>query len=183
MVSNFKKTKIKRALWIAACLVVLSFASGCGSNQNAAGTEVSQAYQQNGGSNGGTQNGESEGGHSGAEADGSTGLSEPDNAKADPADSGQSVQDSPAVENPGTADSADAGIKQGEGSYVGQVDTHSVEIETDNGAVVFQIDDKITEQLAGIAENAPISYEYIEKEVDAGSEKVKQLWLTKIEAK
>lgn len=72
-------------------------------------------------------------------------------------------------------------MHDGTGTYTGQQDTHTVEIETANGPMSFQIDDNTALSLEGLNPNDKVTFQYKEKEfqTDDGSEK--QLWLTKIE--
>ena len=83
--------------------------------------------------------------------------------------------------NGSTADNNASGtILEGTGTYTGQIDSRSVEIETDEGPQAFQIDDRLAEVLAGLESGAKVVYEYTEKEIDNGGEKVRQLWLVDI---
>lgn len=71
-------------------------------------------------------------------------------------------------------------VKRGEGTFIGLMDSHSIEIETEAGAMPLQI----TEELASTVENLPsdakVAFEYTEKTIE-GETELKQYWLVKIE--
>lgn len=69
--------------------------------------------------------------------------------------------------------------KQGTGTYVGQIDNHSVEIETEDGPTAFRLGDHMNEAIAGLQGNEEVAFEYFEEPVE-GDEGLKQFILTKI---
>lgn len=71
----------------------------------------------------------------------------------------------------------------GEGRFVGIMDTHSVEIETADGPTAFQYEDAMTGTIEAIAEDAQVSFTYVEMTQQAGGEQVTQRWLQTIEEK
>ncbi|MBW7476556.1 hypothetical protein K0T92_17705 [Paenibacillus oenotherae] len=74
---------------------------------------------------------------------------------------------------------------KGQGIYQGMADTHSVEITTEEGPTVFQVDEDVAKQLEAIPEGkdgVAVAYEFREQEIDADGKIIKQLWLTRIKA-
>jgi len=72
--------------------------------------------------------------------------------------------------------------KQGTGTYVGQIDNHSVEIETEDGPTAFRLGDDMHDAIAGLQGNEEVAFEYFEQPVE-GDEGLKQRILTKITAR
>ncbi|UVI29571.1 hypothetical protein [Paenibacillus spongiae] len=70
--------------------------------------------------------------------------------------------------------------KQGTGIYKGQMDSHSIEIETADGPTPFQLADGMEAVLEKLTEEDPVTFEYVEKAIE-GDDTVKQLVLTKLE--
>ncbi|MFC4776822.1 hypothetical protein ACFO9Q_08515 [Paenibacillus sp. GCM10023252] len=68
----------------------------------------------------------------------------------------------------------------GEGKYTGQIDSHSVEIETDKGIVAYQIEEELQKDIDALGESAQVEFQYVEKEVQGDSGVIKQPWLTQI---
>ena len=80
-----------------------------------------------------------------------------------------------------STDQADLSVKQATGTFNGLADSHSAEITTADGTVVYQIEESIADQVSNLEEGAKIQFEYSEKAID-GDQKLTQLWLTKVEA-
>jgi hypothetical protein len=78
------------------------------------------------------------------------------------------------------SDGAAGEPKEGTGRYVGQIDQHSIEIETSDGPVAFRINAAIADKLDELQPNDPVEFEYYEQTVDAGEEAVTQLILTEL---
>ncbi|EFM11747.1 conserved hypothetical protein [Paenibacillus curdlanolyticus YK9] len=81
-------------------------------------------------------------------------------------------------QNAASTDQGDASVKQATGTFNGLADSHSAEITTADGTVVYQIEESITDQVSNLEEGAKIQFEYTEKALDGGQ----QLWLTKVAA-
>ncbi|WP_148931436.1 hypothetical protein [Paenibacillus methanolicus] len=76
------------------------------------------------------------------------------------------------------------GQLRGNGLYMGQIDSHSVEININGVPTVFQIDETIEEKLSKIddhADGTPVRFSYTRKEIEAGGEKYVERWLTGIQ--
>ncbi|MFD0717564.1 hypothetical protein [Paenibacillus sp. GCM10027626] len=71
-------------------------------------------------------------------------------------------------------------IKQGKGTYNGQQDSHSIEIQTADGPTPFQIEADLADVLDDLQLDEPVTFEYYEKAIE-GDDTVKQLILTKLE--
>jgi hypothetical protein len=81
-----------------------------------------------------------------------------------------------ATDNGGDTDSTPDMI-QGTGQYVGQIDTHSIEINGPEGPAAYQLADGMEAVLETLNEGDEISFEYYEQAVE-GDDTVKQLILT-----
>ncbi|CAM4452094.1 hypothetical protein [Paenibacillus tarimensis] len=77
-------------------------------------------------------------------------------------------------------DAGDENVIQGQGTYTGQPDNHSAEIMTEEGPMVFQIEEDIALVLEGIEPDSKVRYDYIEKQLDVNGDAVTQRWLTDI---
>lgn len=86
-----------------------------------------------------------------------------------------------ATPDTGSDNSGNSAVKTGTGTYTGQIDSHSIEIETDNGPQVFQITDEFTDTLNNLESDADVKFEYTEKILESAGEKVTQFWLTQID--
>ncbi|MFS0723439.1 hypothetical protein [Paenibacillus sp. 1P07SE] len=114
----------------------------------------------------------------------------PDNTPIDPA---PEVEPEPELtpEEPTNAETppaqegdvpAEAETMAGEGTFVGIMDTHSIEIETVDGPTAFQYEDAMTEAINALEPDSQVQFEYYEETQDVGGEQVTQLWLVTIEA-
>ncbi|MFF2481830.1 hypothetical protein [Paenibacillus sp. NPDC058071] len=92
----------------------------------------------------------------------SGGVTDPGNAKPD-AQTG--------------SDKGSSSAKSEEGTYGGQVDSHSIEVMTSNGPLVLQITDAQQSELDMVSPDAKIKFTYSEKTTDGQT----QLWLEKLE--
>jgi len=175
-----KPNKKKRTLWLISCTIALAVMAGCGS----------------GGNNDKPVNGGSANPPANTDTNNNGSVTDPDTAQPDPEPSepsepstnngtdGTEGTDGNAGNGGGTnTDPVQENVLKAEGEYVGEVDTHSVEINIKGTATVFQVDDEVSKQLADISDNSNVTIEYIEKETDAGGEKVKQYWLKSIKQK
>ena len=70
-------------------------------------------------------------------------------------------------------------IKQGTGTYVGQIDSNSIEIETADGPTAFRLDEGMDQVISKLQGDESVSYEYWERPIE-GEEELKQLILTKL---
>ncbi|GGD76658.1 hypothetical protein [Paenibacillus nasutitermitis] len=166
-----KPNKKKRTLWLISCAIALTVMAGCGSGDNN-DTPV------NGGSANPPANTDTN--NNGSVTDPDTAL--PDPEPSEPSDNNGTDAD-PGTEGNTPTDPVEDKILKAEGEYVGEIDTHSVEINIEGTATVFQVDNEVSKQLADISDDASVIFEYVEKETDAGGEKVKQLWLKSIKQK
>ncbi|REK63220.1 MAG: hypothetical protein C6P35_14745 [Cohnella sp.] len=60
------------------------------------------------------------------------------------------------------------------GEYIGLMDSHSIEIKTENGPTPFQIDAATAEKLSDWEQGTPVKFQYKEEKLDANGEQVKQ---------
>ncbi|MGG3282023.1 hypothetical protein [Paenibacillus solani] len=70
-------------------------------------------------------------------------------------------------------------IKQGTGTYVGQIDNNSVEIETADGPSAFRLGEGMDQVISKLQGNESVSYEYRVQPAQ-GEEELKQLVLIKL---
>lgn len=108
---------------------------------------------------------------------------EPDNTETD-------LDPDPAPEEPAETNTPPAGNgndtmeptpMMDEGRFVGIMDTHSIEIETNEGPTAFQYEESMTEAINAIEPDAQVQFEYVEETQDVEGEQVTQLWLVSIE--
>ncbi|WP_027093192.1 hypothetical protein [Cohnella thermotolerans] len=71
--------------------------------------------------------------------------------------------------------------KEGTGTYNGQIDNHSIEIEFNGQPTAFQIDSNVSDQIADWDEGAAVKFQYKENTVEADGQQVKQLTIVAIE--
>ncbi|MWC30098.1 hypothetical protein [Paenibacillus sp. MMS18-CY102] len=107
-----------------------------------------------------------------------TGTATPETDSANEEQSGSTKQDN---EPSSPTDQGDAAVTKATGTFNGLADSHSAEITTADGTVVYQVDASIADQVANLEEGAKIQFEFTEKALD-GDQKLTQLWLTKVEA-
>lgn len=79
-----------------------------------------------------------------------------------------------------TEDPAADEVKRGEGTFNGLMDSHSIEIETEAGAMPLQITAELTSTIENLPSDAKVAFEYTEKAIE-GEAGLKQYWLVKIE--
>lgn len=70
-------------------------------------------------------------------------------------------------------------IKQGTGTYVGQIDNNSIEIETADGPTAFRLGEGMDQIISKLQGEESVSYEYREQPVEGGAN-LKQLILIKL---
>jgi len=83
------------------------------------------------------------------------------------------------TEDGGADDGEQTAIREGHGVYIGQVDSHSVEIEVGGTPVVFQLGEGVADALAGLKTNDPVRFKYKEEPVE-GDESLKVLTITEL---
>ncbi|MFC4601014.1 hypothetical protein [Cohnella hongkongensis] len=67
------------------------------------------------------------------------------------------------------------------GKYVGLQDSHSIEIETAEGPMGFQVGPEIVEKVGDWEENTPVKFQYIVEKMDGGEEAVEQKTIVSID--
>ena len=110
-----------------------------------------------------------------------SGISDSGVASPDGDDSnvtGPEGSDGPADDN--ASNENEAPVIQGEGVYVGAMDSNSIEITMNNSAEAFQLPPGLAQVIREIPANANVKFEYTEKILDSASN-LKQLWLVSIE--
>ncbi|WP_379160711.1 hypothetical protein [Paenibacillus sp. sgz5001063] len=86
---------------------------------------------------------------------------------------------SPATE-PVSSPVGDAQTIHGTGIYVGQIDNHSVEIKTEEGATSFELGAGLEKSLESLNMDDPVVFEYVERSVE-GDSSISQRVLSKLE--
>lgn len=87
----------------------------------------------------------------------------------------------PPAETASPSPTASPAALTGTGSLTGLVDNHSVEIVTENGPAVFQIDADLREQVEEWDEGTQVRFEYVKEMVETEDGRVEQLRLTAID--
>ncbi|WP_141505143.1 hypothetical protein [Paenibacillus luteus] len=157
-----KRRRSKKAATAGAVLLaVMLAASACGNSSNASNVN-----------SGNEQQGTVEESPVVSELPEESGVLEPDVSTPEP-----SVAP---TDNSGSIEDPAAPVKVNEGTYSGQVDSHSIEVETAAGVIVLQVTDEQAGTIDALPDDAKVKFEYTEKAVE-GDPSVKQNWLDKIE--
>ncbi|MNB99052.1 hypothetical protein D3C76_422210 [compost metagenome] len=96
-----------------------------------------------------------------------------------PAESTASPSPSPSAQ-PSSSPSEETQVIQGTGIYVGQIDNHSVEIKTEEGATSFELGAGLENAPEALSMDDPVVFEYVERSV-GGDATVVQRVLSKLE--
>lgn len=86
-----------------------------------------------------------------------------------------SPADSTAAPIPSKEPAEESQIIRGSGSYVGQIDSHSVEIETGEGPTAFELGLGIEDALQNLETDDPVVFEYVEKPVEGDPSAVQRV--------
>ena len=165
MMNSSKRRRSKKAITAGAVLLAVMLATSACSGAN--------ANQEN---KGNEQPGTTNEGPVVSELPEDTGVIEPDVSAPEPT---EEPTEEPAGNGGATEEPADP-VKVNEGTYSGLVDSHSIEIETAEGAIPLQITDELKSKLEALPEDAKVKFEYTEKAIE-GEADLKQNWLVKIE--
>lgn len=168
MINTIKRRRNKKAVTAGAVLLaVMLAASACGNSNTTAkdGNEQQPTINE------------------GPKVDNlpdQSGVIEPDVPTSGNTDSGNNNTDTE-TNKPGVSEpDPSAPVKSGEGTFVGLSDSHSIEIETKDGAMPLQVTDELLAVVSELPSDAKVTFKYTEKEIEAGSD-VKQNWLEEIE--
>lgn len=71
--------------------------------------------------------------------------------------------------------------KESAGTYNGQIDNHSIEIESAEGVRAYQIDDEISDKLSSWDDGVKIKFKYKINEIKGDSETIEQYVITSID--
>lgn len=85
----------------------------------------------------------------------------------------------PSTPVPSATASTEDTVLKGTGVYVGQIDGHSIEIQTKEGPTTFEISEGMESVLEKLNENDHVAFEYTEKSVN-GDATIKQRVLLKL---
>lgn len=101
---------------------------------------------------------------------------------SDNSDSNNQKEPSNNGDNNNKGESAGAEVVKGEGEFAGIADSHSIEIKTDSGYLVFQYKEELSEAINKLESDAKVSFSYTVQKLDDGSG-LEQNWLVSIEPK
>lgn len=87
--------------------------------------------------------------------------------------------ESASTQPPSPSPSAESQVIKGTGVYVGQIDNHSIEIETEEGPTAFELGAGTESVLEGLSMDDPVVFEYVEKAIE-GDASVKQRVISKL---
>ncbi len=100
---------------------------------------------------------------------------------ASPSPAGSTASPSPSpTAQPSSSPAEETQAIQGTGIYVGQIDNHSVEIKTDEGATSFELGIGLEKAPEALSMDDPVVFEYVERGVE-GDSSVLQRVLTKLD--
>ncbi|MDI4647242.1 hypothetical protein [Cohnella hashimotonis] len=71
--------------------------------------------------------------------------------------------------------------KESAGTYNGQIDNHSIEVESAEGIRAYQIDDEISDKLSSWDDGVKVKFKYKIKEIKGDSETIEQYVITSID--
>lgn len=97
-------------------------------------------------------------------------------APASPESSGMASPPASASDAPADANA----VKEGTGTYNGQIDNHSIEIAFNGEPVAFQIDDTISDQIANWDEGIAVKFQYKETKQEADGQQLTQRTIVSI---
>jgi len=108
------------------------------------------------------------------------------NAESSPSPSASSsASASPSASAPTPTESADPADApetiSATGKYVGLQDSHSVEIETDEGPTGFQVTPEVAEKVDSWEENTPVKFQYKVEKLDTDAGQVEQKTIISID--
>lgn len=83
--------------------------------------------------------------------------------------------------SPTDAPSGEQTEKESSGTYNGQIDNHSIEIESADGIRAYQIDDEISDKLSAWDEGIKVKFKYKVNEVKGDGETIEQYIITSID--
>lgn len=101
-------------------------------------------------------------------------TSSPDANEASPSPSASASSDANA---PADAEA----VQEGTGTYNGQIDNHSIEIEFNGEPVAFQIDEDVSAKISGWDEGVSVKFQYKETTLDADGQQLKQRTIVSID--
>lgn len=87
--------------------------------------------------------------------------------------------ESASTQAPTPSPSAESQVIKGTGVYVGQIDNHSIEIETKEGPTAFELGAGTESILETLNMDDPVVFEYIEKAIE-GDASIKQRVISKL---
>ena len=70
---------------------------------------------------------------------------------------------------------------EGTGNFVGLQDSHSVEIDTDQGPAGFQVSPEIVDKVGSWEENTPVKFQYIVEKMEGDAGTVEQKTIVSID--
>ncbi|XEC93835.1 hypothetical protein AB6A23_21160 [Paenibacillus tarimensis] len=158
--TNASKTRLQTKAKLALALVLaVSIATACTAGEGTGNENLPSAINNGSGAN--TENNQN---------DNPSAIMDPDSAVPD-------EETPPANSEP----KEDHSILSAEGTFNGQIDSHSVELSTKDGIAAFQHDEDLNDALSKLQKDAKVHYTYTEKLVEADGQTIKQLWLVSIE--
>ncbi|MDG0808335.1 hypothetical protein [Cohnella rhizosphaerae] len=83
--------------------------------------------------------------------------------------------------SPSAAPSGAVEEKESTGTYNGQIDNHSIEIESADGVRAYQIDDATSDKLSGWDDGVKVKFKYKINEIKGESETIEQYVITSID--
>ncbi|OKP93330.1 hypothetical protein [Paenibacillus sp. P32E] len=110
----------------------------------------------------------------------STASPSPAQSTASPSPSPSTEPSSSSATEPSSSPAQEAKMIHGTGIYVGQIDNHSVEIKTEEGATSFELGAGLEQSLETLNMDDPVVFEYAQRSVE-GDSSISQRVLSKLE--
>ncbi|CAI6079117.1 hypothetical protein [Cohnella sp. JJ-181] len=145
----------KNSAWAVAVLAMLLTGAGCSNDKN--GSESSPA----------------------SSVSASASASPSTSPEASPSSSAQ--PEGSAAASPTATPSGEQQEKESTGTYNGQIDNHSIEIESADGVRAYQIDDEISDKLSSWDDSIKVKFKYKINEIKGDNETIEQYVITSID--
>lgn len=147
----------KKSAWTVAVLSLLLMGTACSNNNDSSNASASAS----------------------ASSSPSASASAPASASASPDANEASPSPSASASSDAPADAS--AVLEGTGTYNGQIDNHSIEIQFNGEPVAFQIDSDVSNQISGWDEGIAVKFQYKETSLEADGQQLKQRTIVSID--
>jgi len=118
---------------------------------------------------------------SGSDASPSASLTASASPSSTPDASPSAQPESSAPASPSATPAVEQEEKESTGTYNGQIDNHSIEIESADGVRAYQIDDAISDKLSSWDDSIKVKFKYKVNQIKGDNETIEQYVITSID--